>query len=155
MSHRSYDTLRDSSAKKREDPLRESNTLPKGQAFPQAMEKADLVGPQEPEQIVSMRSNHMLSHDESENASPSKTTATLSEFDHEMFKTECARCVLEIKVFISIIKETVIRFYRIDERVKSRVAKEQVENFITSQILAGPVYLLIFNLISLSNFEQM
>ena len=45
MSHRSYDTLRDSSVKKGEDPLRESNTLPKGEAFPQAMQKVDLIGP--------------------------------------------------------------------------------------------------------------
>ena len=30
-----------------------------------------------------------------------------------------------------------------------------MENFVTSQILVGPVYLLVFNLISLSNYEQM
>ena len=56
-------------------------------------------------------------------------------------------------MFISIIKETIVRFYRIEDRVQSRIAKEMVENFVTSQILAGPVYLMIFNLISLSNFE--
>lgn len=30
-----------------------------------------------------------------------------------------------------------------------------MENFVTSLILTGPVYLLVFNLISLSNYEQM
>ena len=116
-----------------------------------AIKKSDLIGPEEPEQMVSLGSNHPLSQSQSEN-SPIKT-APLSEFDHERFKTECNRCVLEVKVFISIIKETIVRFYRIEDRVQSRIAKEMVENFVTSQILAGPVYLMIFNLISLSNFE--
>ena len=40
-----------------------------------------------------------------------------------------------------------------EDRVQTRVAREQLENFVTSQVLAGPLYLLIFNLVSLSNFE--
>ena len=115
-SRNSYDTLRDKeSAAKRDDILRESNTLPKGVDNPMAIKKADLVGPEEPEQIVSLGSNRPFSQSQSE-SSPLKT-ASLSEFDHERFKTECNRCVLEVKVFISIIKETIVRFYRIEDRV--------------------------------------
>ena len=53
------------------------------------------------------------------------------------------------------MKETIKKFYRIEKRVQSRVAQEQLENFVTSQILAGPVYILVFNLISIANFEEM
>ena len=61
-SRNSYDTLRDKeSAAKRDDILRESNTLPKGVDNPMAMKKADLVGPEEPEQIVSLGSNRPFS----------------------------------------------------------------------------------------------
>ena len=46
---------------KRDDILRESNTLPKGIDNPMAMKKAELIGPEEPEQMVSLGSNHPLS----------------------------------------------------------------------------------------------
>ena len=84
-----------------------------------------------------------------------RITKDLTTFDVEKFKSETARCILEVKVFISVIKETITRFYYMENRQQTRVAKEQLENFITSQILAGPLYLLIFSLVSLSNFEQM
>ena len=102
-------------------------------------------------QVVSMESDM--------ERSPTDTGRAMSEvgmpLDAEKFKVETARCILEVKVFIHVIKETVVRFYQMEDRVQSRVAKEQLENFITSQILAGPLYILIFNLVSLNNFEQM
>ena len=91
----------------------------------------------------------------SEISNENRNTGRIDIFDAAKFKSEAARCILEIKTFICILTETIKRFYRIEKRVKSRCAKEQLENFITSQILAGPVYLLVFNLISMANFEEM
>lgn len=52
------------------------------------------------------------------------------------------------------IQETLIEIYELQSFVRSRVNNEQLENFVTSLVLSGPVYILIYNLISLSEFDQ-
>ena len=46
---------------------------------------------------------------------PSDNGRAMSEqaipIDQEKFKVETARCILEVKVFIHVIKETLVRFY--------------------------------------------
>ena len=105
--------------------------------------------------MISLLSDRMLSDNQSELSNNNRNTGQIDLFDASKFKTEADRCILELKTFICILTETIKRFYNIEKRVTSRVAKEQLENFVTSQILAGPVYLLLFNLISMANFEEM
>ena len=49
--------------------------------------------------------------------------------------------------------ETLIEVYGLQQLVRSRVNNEQLENFVASLVLTGPVYIMIYNLISLSEYE--
>lgn len=51
--------------------------------------------------------------------------------------------------------ETLIEVYGLQQLVRSRVNNEQLENFVASLVLTGPVYIMIYNLISLSEYEQL
>ena len=68
-------------------------------------------------------------------------------------KKEKARCIVEIKTFMRVIQETLIDVYGLQEFDKSRTNSEQLENFVTALILTGPLYIFIYNLISLSEFD--
>ena len=80
----------------------------------------DLLMPESPEQIVSVLSDSI----DSSSAVSLKQDDCKPSFDLDKFKVETARCILEVKIFIEVIKETIIRFYYMENRVKSRVAKE-------------------------------
>ena len=69
-------------------------------------------------------------------------------------KKERERCVVELKTFICTIQETLIEVYNLQNLVRSRVNNEQLQNFVTSLVLSGPVYLLMYNLIILSEYDQ-
>ena len=69
-------------------------------------------------------------------------------------KKERERCVVEVKTFIFTVQETLVEVYNLQNLVRSRVNNEQLQNFVTSLILSGPVYLLMYNLISLSEYDQ-
>ena len=70
-------------------------------------------------------------------------------------KKERARCIIELKTFILVIQETLIEVYGLQELIKSRTNNEQLENFVTALVLTGPIYILIYNLISLSEFDKL
>ena len=56
---------------------------------------------------------------------------------------------------MQVIQETLIEVYGLQEQVRSRTNNEQLENFVTALILSGPLYIFIYNLISLSEFDQL
>ena len=66
---------------------------------------------------------------------------------------EKVRLILEIKIFVAVLMETVIEFYELHQMVKKRVNKDQLENFVTAQVLSGPVYVLLFCTLALSNSD--
>ena len=61
--------------------------------------------------------------------------------------------MIELKTFIFVIEQTLVEVYRLQDLVKSRVNSEQLSNFVASLVLSGPIYILIYNLISLSEYE--
>ena len=98
----------------------------------QLTKSRDLEDLQDPDALLAMIPDRMMSTHESEISNENRNTGRIDIFDAAKFKSEAARCILEIKTFICILTETIKRFYRIEKRVKSRCAKEQLENFITS-----------------------
>ena len=72
------------------------------------------------------------------------------DLDFVQLKKDRARCIIELKTFIFVIQETLVEVYSLQELVKTRVNAEQLENFVASLLLSGPIYILIYNLISLS-----
>ena len=45
---------------------------------------------------------------------------------------EKVRLILEIKIFVAVLMETIIEFYELHQMVKKRVNKDQLENFVTA-----------------------
>ena len=72
----------------------------------------------------------------------------------EEFAREKARVILELKTFIEIYKTAVADFYSLEKDMKSRVNKEILQNFALSSILCGPIYVFIFNILSLSKVDE-
>ena len=70
-------------------------------------------------------------------------------------KKERARCIIELKSFCFVIIETLIEVYGLQSLIKSRVNAEQLENFVTSLVLSGPIYILLYNVIGLSEYDQL
>jgi len=68
---------------------------------------------------------------------------------------ERARCIAEVKSFCFVIKETLIEVYGIQQLVRSRVNQELLENFVTALVLEGPIYILLYGLIALSEYDQL
>ena len=65
--------------------------------------------------------------------------------------------MVEIKTFIEIFKQTIIEFYRIEEMVttnKQRVNREMLDNFVTSLVLSGPLYVFVFAILGISYYED-
>ena len=54
-----------------------------------------------------------------------------------------------------MITETVIEVYGLQQQVGPRINNEQLHGFLTATVLNGPIYMLIYNLISLSEYDQL
>lgn len=68
-------------------------------------------------------------------------------------KLEASRCITELKMFISIMSKTIESFYGLEELLKIRLCKEQLENYCTAIVLDDVVYIFMYNLITLSQLE--
>jgi len=68
---------------------------------------------------------------------------------------ERARCIIEVKSFCFVIQETLVEVYGLQQLVRSRVNQELLENFVTALVLEGPIYILLYNLIALSEYDQL
>ena len=77
--------------------------------------KEDMKVAEEPEQLISLLSDHLMSSSEND-TNKSAHLELEPTFDLQKFKVESARCVLEIKIFINVIKETITRFYYMENR---------------------------------------
>lgn len=73
--------------------------------------------------------------------------------DFEELKKEKSRCIIELKSFAFVIQECLVELYGMADLVKSRVHMELLHNFVTSLVLSGPIYIFIFNLIALGEYE--
>ena len=58
-----------------------------------------------------------------------------------------------MKSFAFVIQECLVELYGMGELVKSRVNSELLQNFVTSLVLSGPIYIFIFNLIGLGEYD--
>lgn len=56
-------------------------------------------------------------------------------------------------MFISIISKTIETFYSLEELLKIRLCKEQLENYCTAIVLDDVVYIFMYNLITLSQLD--
>ena len=61
--------------------------------------------------------------------------------------------MIEVQTFCFTIQEVLIYVYGLQTLVKSRVNSEQLENFVTALVLEGPIYLFLYNLKALSEFD--
>lgn len=75
--------------------------------------------------------------------------------DLDELRKESARCIVEVQTFCFCVQETLIDVYGLELAVKLRVNSEQLENFVTALVLEGPVYLFLYNLKALSEFDQL
>ena len=90
-----------------------------------------------------------------ENTDALKDSIAFTDFNADELKKESARCIIEVKTFCFVIQEAVTEVYGLQESVKSRVNMEQLESFMTALILEGPVYIFLYNLKALSEFDQL
>ena len=75
-------------------------------------------------------------------------------FNQEYYRKEKARIIVEIKTFMAIFQQTMTEFFGLESQVKPRVNREMMDNFITSLVLSGPLYVFVFNILALSNQED-
>ena len=66
---------------------------------------------------------------------------------------ETARCIKEIQTFTAILQEVFISFFDLRSATNVKLKREQLENFVTSLVVRDQVYVFIFNLIQLSQYE--
>jgi hypothetical protein len=57
-------------------------------------------------------------------------------------------------MFMSILHQTLSSFYEIEELLKNRLSREQLENYCTSIVLDDVVYIFMYNLITLAQLDQ-
>ena len=79
----------------------------------------------------------------------------LAGLDLDELRKESARCIVEVQTFCFCIQETLIDVYSLQAVVKSRVNMEQLENFVTALVLEGQIYIFLYNLKALSEFDQL
>jgi len=53
-------------------------------------------------------------------------------------------------MFISIFNNTLATFYNLETMLKTRLCREQLENYCTALVLDDVVYIFMYNLITLS-----
>jgi len=70
-------------------------------------------------------------------------------YEQQFYKLHASRCLVELNTFITIIYETVIAYYELRSLV-SGMKRQQIEHLVKSLVLQGPVYVFIFNIMSLS-----
>ena len=82
---------------------------------------------------------------------------TIDQVDPNAFTKDKARVIVEIKTFMLIYQQTLVEFFEIKESVsgkQNRVNREMLENFITSLVLSGPIYIFMYCLLGIGNYEQ-
>jgi hypothetical protein len=57
-------------------------------------------------------------------------------------------------MFMSILHQTLSSFYGIEDLLKTRLSREQLENYCTSLVLDDIVYIFMYNLITLAQLDQ-
>ena len=65
--------------------------------------------------------------------------------------------MVELKTFMEIFKQNIVEFFRIHQMVegnKQRVNREMLDNFVTSLVLSGPLYIFVFAILGVTNHEQ-
>jgi hypothetical protein len=65
--------------------------------------------------------------------------------------------MIELKTFMEIFKQTLVDFFRIHHMIdgnKQRVNREMLDNFVTSLVLSGPLYIFVFAILGVTNYEQ-
>lgn len=68
-------------------------------------------------------------------------------------KMEASRCINELKMLISILAKVLETFYSLEELLKKRLCREQLENYCTAVVLDDVVYIFMYNLITLSQLD--
>ena len=61
--------------------------------------------------------------------------------------------MVELNTFITIIYETVAAYYELRSLV-SGMKRQEIEHLVKSLVLQGPAYVFIFNIMSLSQHQQ-
>ena len=56
-------------------------------------------------------------------------------------------------MFISLFYHTIVAFYELDPLLKTRLCREQLENYCTAAVLDDVVYIYMYNLITLSQLD--
>ena len=57
-------------------------------------------------------------------------------------------------MFMSILHQTLSSFYGIEDLLKTRLSREQLENYCTLLVLDDIVYIFMYNLITLAQLDQ-
>lgn len=71
------------------------------------------------------------------------------------YKHHAQRILNELAIFTSILNETLIQLYGLQSAILKCVLKrEQLENFIKAYVLSGASYVLIYNVLTLSQSDQ-
>lgn len=77
-----------------------------------------------------------------------------SKINCSLYRREAQRCIKELKVFIKIICEVIIDFYDLKEVARPNICREQLDNFVTNQVLSDAIYIFLFNLITMSQLNE-
>ena len=70
------------------------------------------------------------------------------------FAVEKARIVLELKTFIRVMTDALIDFYSLRKDLTCKENREAFELFVLNHLLSGPVYIFMFNILSLARLED-
>ena len=57
-------------------------------------------------------------------------------------------------MFMSIFYRTLVVFYELEPLLKTRLCREQLENYCTATVLDDVIYIFMYNLITLSQLDQ-
>lgn len=71
-------------------------------------------------------------------------------YEQQFYKLHASRCLVELNTFITIIYETVVAYYELRSSLASGMKRQQIEHLVKSLVLQGPVYVFIYNIMSLS-----